>query len=221
MGFVNKVMLMGNTTRDPELRTLPSGTTVCDFGLATNRVYKTTAGEEKQETVFIDCTAFGRTAEVIAEYCPKGRSLFVEGRLHYETWEDKNGNRRSRLSVIVESFQFVGAREGGEAGSTASGGRQRELPLAEGVRKTEERAGQKAPVGSGGAGAMARRGAAATERFQNGQRPGEPAARTSRKLAGKPARAAVGASAGGGGDVKPVDLMAEEAQEMEDADLPF
>ena len=108
MGFVNKVMLMGNTTREPELRTLPSGTTVCDFALATNRIYRTTSGEEKQETVFIDCTAFGRIGEVIAEYCPRGRALFVEGRLHYETWEDQAGNRRSKLSVIVETFQFVG-----------------------------------------------------------------------------------------------------------------
>ena len=113
MGFVNKVMLMGNLTRDPELRQLPSGSTVCDFTLATNRVYKTAAGEEKQETVFADCTAFGRAGEVIAEYVKQGRPLFVEGRLHYETWEDKNGNRRSKLSVIVENFQFVGGRDEG------------------------------------------------------------------------------------------------------------
>src|SRR4051812_6847693 len=76
MGFVNKVMLLGNTTRDPNLRQLPSGTAVCDFGLATNRVYKTTNGEERQETVFIDCTAFGKVGETIAQYCPKGRPLF-------------------------------------------------------------------------------------------------------------------------------------------------
>ncbi len=111
MGFVNKVMLLGNTTRTPELRELPSGTKLCDFGLAINRTYKTAAGEEKQETVFVDCTAFGRTAEVIAEYCPTGRALFIEGRLHYETWDDKNGNKRNKLSVIVESFQFIGSRD--------------------------------------------------------------------------------------------------------------
>jgi len=124
MGFVNKVMLLGNTTRDPNLRQLPSGTAVCDFGLATNRVYKTTNGEERQETVFIDCTAFGKVGETIAQYCPKGRPLFVEGRLHYETWEDQTGNRRSKLTVIVENFQFVGSREG-TAPQT-----QAELPLA-------------------------------------------------------------------------------------------
>lgn len=222
MGFVNKVMLMGNTTRDAELRTLPSGTTVCDFALATNRVYKTTSGEEKQETVFIDCTAFGRTGEVIAEYCPKGRQLFVEGRLHYETWEDKNGNRRSKLSVIVENFQFVGGREGGEGGST----RQRELPLSPGVGREEERSAQKS-ASPAGPSSMQRRGimAGSTDRFQRGQRPAEispatPAARTSRKPAGKPARAAVGAATGGG-ETQGVDAMARESQELEDADLPF
>jgi single-strand DNA-binding protein len=224
MGFVNKVMLMGNTTRDPELRTLPSGTTVCDFAMATNRVYKTTAGEEKQETVFIDCTAFGRTGEVIAEYCPKGRALFVEGRLHYETWEDKNGNRRSKLSVIVENFQFVGARDGDSNGSAPV--RQRVLPLADETRRDDDRP-QKAPaVGS----PAARRAANGGDRFQSGQRPADTAAaRTPRKPAGKPARAAAGPNGHGHGEstgtataeAKVVDQMADEAEQLEDADLPF
>jgi single-strand DNA-binding protein len=109
-------MLIGNTTRDPELRTLPSGTVVCDFGLATNRKYKTGNGEEKEEVAFIDCSAFGRVAEVIAQYAPKGRSIFVEGRLHFESWEDKNGNKRNKLSVIVENFQFVGGKKADGAG---------------------------------------------------------------------------------------------------------
>jgi single-strand DNA-binding protein len=120
MGFVNKVMLMGNLTREPQLRQLSTGTAVCDFGLATNRVFKTPAGEERQETVFVDCTAFGRTAEVIEEYCQKGRSIFIEGRLHFENWEDAAGNRRSKLTVIVENFQFTGARESGTAGTTGN-----------------------------------------------------------------------------------------------------
>jgi len=118
MGFVNKVMLMGNLTRDPQLRQLPSGTAICEFGLATNRVFKTPAGEERQETVFVDCTCFGRTGEVIAEYCRKGRPIFVDGRLHFESWEDGAGNRRSKLTVIVENFQFVGGRDA--EGSTGS-----------------------------------------------------------------------------------------------------
>jgi single-strand DNA-binding protein len=122
MGFVNKVMLMGNLTRDPQPRQLPSGTNICEFGLATNRVFKTPAGEERQETVFVDCTCFGRTGEVIAEFCRKGRPIFIEGRLHFETWEDGSGNRRSKLTVIVENFQFVGGRE-----AESSAGAQRNL----------------------------------------------------------------------------------------------
>jgi single-strand DNA-binding protein len=110
MGFVNKVMLMGNLTRDPELKQLPSGSSVCEFCIAANRTYKTPSGEEKEEAVFTDCAAFGRAGEVIAEYVKQGRPLFVEGRLHYETWEDKQGNRRSKLSVVVENFQFVGGK---------------------------------------------------------------------------------------------------------------
>ena len=161
MGFVNKVMLMGNLTRDPELRQLPSGSAVCDFTIATNRVYKTAGGEEKQESVFADCTAFGRTGEVIAEYCKQGRPLFVEGRLHYETWEDKAGNRRSKLSVIVENFQFVGSREGSEAG-------QRELPLKAEPKRAPEKA--EARVSNEARGAARRAGA---ERFEKGQRPAE------------------------------------------------
>jgi single-strand DNA-binding protein len=190
MGFVNKVMLMGNTTRDPELRQLPSGTQVCEFTLAINRVYKTAAGEEKQESAFVDCTAFNRTAEVIHEYCEKGKPLFVEGRLHYETWEDKNGNKRNKLSVIVENFQFVGSRE-----ATVIPERQRELPMSPGVRKNEG----KTPV-------PARRGA---EQFEQGQRPERALKKNGSKLrATEPA-------------AKAVDQMAEEAGNLEDADLPF
>ena|ERR1041384_4423498 len=216
MGFVNKVMLMGNTTRDPELRQLPSGTTLCDFALATNRVYKTTTGEEKQETVFIDCTAFGRTAEVIAEYCPKGRALFIEGRLHFTTWEDKSGNRRSKLSVIVESFQFVGSRESKPV--------QRELALSNNARDQGDRPAASATSST------ARRGPG--NRFDHRQRPDTAAARTARNAAGKPARAAATGSAAGGvatitnprGEVlsdKAMDRMAEETQNLQEADLPF
>jgi single-strand DNA-binding protein len=220
MGFVNKVMLMGNTTRDPELRQLPSGTTVCDFAMATNRVYKTTAGEEKQETVFVDCTAFGRTGEVIAEYCPKGRPLFVEGRLHFETWEDKGGNRRSKLSVIVENFQFVGGREGAEGGP-----KQRELPLSDApARRFDDR-----PAGKSPAVPAPRRGVTGGDRFEAGQRPDGPVSspaapassphRAQRKAGKLRAGAAVGA--GAPADSKAVDQMADAAQQMEDADLPF
>src|SRR5215204_2137536 len=111
MPSFNKVMLMGNLTRDPQLKHLPSNVVVAEFGLACNRRYRTAAGEEKDEVAFVDCAAFGRQAETIGQYCTKGKPLFVEGRLKYDTWEDKQGGgKRSKLSVVVENFQFIGAK---------------------------------------------------------------------------------------------------------------
>jgi single-strand DNA-binding protein len=211
MGFVNKVMLLGNTTRDPELRTLASGTVVCDFGIATNRVYKTANGEEKQETAFVDCTAFGRTAEVIAEYAPKGRSIFIEGRLHFESWEDKNGNRRNKLSVIVESVQFVGSRDGG-----GGDGGQRDLLMgnagrdSRGGREVVVNGAQRAAAKNGVAnGAAKSRGA---DRFENGQRPENGSQSNLRAKKRVDAKVA---------EEKSVDQMAEKEQMLEDAELPF
>lgn len=113
MPSFNRVTLIGNLTRDPETRDLPSGTTLCDFGLATTRHYKTAGGEDREETCFIDCTAFGKQAEVLSQYVTKGRPLFVEGRLKYDQWDDKNGGgKRSKISVIVENFQFLGSASG-------------------------------------------------------------------------------------------------------------
>ena len=107
----NKVFLMGNLTRDPQSKYLSSQTAVAEFGLAVNRRYRTQQGEDKEETLFVDCTAFGKQAEVINQYCTKGKPLFVEGRLKYESWDDKNGNgKRSKVTVVVENFQFVGGR---------------------------------------------------------------------------------------------------------------
>src|SRR4051812_7529555 len=111
MPSFNKVVLMGNLTRDPQLRHLPNNLVVAEFGLACNRRYRTAAGEDKEEVAFVDCTAFGRQAETIGQYCTKGKPLFVEGRLKYDTWDDKQGGgKRHKLSVTVESFQFVGAK---------------------------------------------------------------------------------------------------------------
>jgi single-strand DNA-binding protein len=113
MPSFNQVTLMGNITRDPQLKQLPSQSVVVEFGLACNRKFKTADGEEREETAFIDCAAFGKQAEVIHQYCQKGKPLFVQGRLKYDTWEDKNsGGKRSKLSVVVEQFQFVGSRDG-------------------------------------------------------------------------------------------------------------
>lgn len=108
MTSFNKIMLMGHLTRDPQLKHLPSQTAIAEFGLACNRRYKTAQGEEKEETLFIDCSAFGKQAETIHQYCQKGKPLFIEGRLKYDTWDDKNGGgKRSRISAVVENFQFL------------------------------------------------------------------------------------------------------------------
>ena len=120
-GSVNKVFLMGNLTRDVELKYTPSNQPVATFGLAMNRRYKTRDGENREETTFVDCEAWARTAEVMSEYLSKGRPVFVEGRLKLDQWQDKEGNNRSKLRVVVENFQFVDSRGGaGGGGGRAS-----------------------------------------------------------------------------------------------------
>ncbi len=110
-------MLMGNLTRDPELKYTPKGTALVDIGLAVNRNYTTESGEKREEVTFIDITLWGRVAEIVAEYCKKGRPLFVEGRLQLDTWDDKtSGQKRSKLKVIGENIQLLGSREGGGGG---------------------------------------------------------------------------------------------------------
>ncbi len=120
MASFNKVILMGNLTRDPELRVTPKGTAVCQLGLAINSSYKDKEGNTKEETTFVDIDVFGRQAEVIAKYMSKGRPILVEGRLKLDSWESKEGEKRNKLKVVLENFQFVGAR--GESGGDAGGG---------------------------------------------------------------------------------------------------
>jgi len=121
MANLNKVFLMGNLTRDPELRYTPSGTAVASFGVAVNRRYRSKSGEDREDTCFVDVTAFARQAEILSEYMSKGRPIFIEGRLHLDQWEDKeSGQRRSKLSVTVENFQFIGGR-GGDPGTSRPG----------------------------------------------------------------------------------------------------
>ncbi|WP_428937913.1 single-stranded DNA-binding protein [Fontivita pretiosa] len=121
MANYNRVILCGNLTRDPQLRYLPSQTAVADFGIACNRRFKTASGEDREEVMFIDCAAFGRQAEIINQYCQKGRLILIEGRLKLDTWEDKQGGgKRSKHSVVVENFQLLGNRA--DAGNAASGG---------------------------------------------------------------------------------------------------
>ena len=112
MANFNRVLLLGNLTRDPQLSYLPSQTAVVEFGLAVNRRWTGQDGSQKEETCFVDCRAFGRNAENINKYCKKGRPLFIEGRLTYDTWTAQDGTRRSKHRVTVMGFQFIGGPGG-------------------------------------------------------------------------------------------------------------
>ncbi len=125
-GSFNKVMLMGNLTRDIELRHTSGNTAVAKIGLAVNRKFRVGEGdtrEMREEVTFVDCEAWGRTAEIMSQYLQKGRPVFIEGRLKLDQWQDQQGNNRSKLLVVVESFQFVDSREGGGGGGGGGGGR--------------------------------------------------------------------------------------------------
>jgi single-strand DNA-binding protein len=121
MPNLNKVMLMGNLTRDPEIKYTPKGTAVADIGLAVNRVWSTETGEKREEVTFVDVELWGRQAELAGEYLKKGRPVYIEGRLKLDTWDDKqSGQKRSKMRVVCENMQFLGSREGG--GGPAGGG---------------------------------------------------------------------------------------------------
>ena len=123
MASFNKVILMGNLTRDPEVRYTPKGSAVADIGLAVNRVYSTDNGEKREETTFVDVTLWGRTAEIAGEYLKKGRPVLIEGRLQLDSWDDKqSGQKRSKLKVIGESMQLLGSRQGGGDADEGGGG---------------------------------------------------------------------------------------------------
>lgn len=122
MASYNKVLLMGNLTRDIELRHTSGNQAVANIGLAVNRRYRTSQGEDREETTFVDCEAWGRTAEVMAQYLTKGKPVFIEGRLKLDTWQDKSdGTNRSKLKIVVDGFQFIDSGGGGK-GSPAPGG---------------------------------------------------------------------------------------------------
>ena len=121
MPNLNKVMLMGNLTRDPELRYLPSNMAVVGIGLAVNRRWRNQQGEQQEETTFLDCEAFGKTAELLNQYLKKGRPVYLEGRLKLDQWQDReSGGNRSKLKVIIENFQFIDSRGEGAPGSGGS-----------------------------------------------------------------------------------------------------
>lgn len=120
-GF-NKVLLMGNLTRDVEVRHLPSGSqSVAQFGLAVNRSYKTNEGELREEVTFVDCEAWGKTGETLSKYLRKGRPVFIEGRLKLDQWDDREGQKRSKMKVVVEDFRFIDAKDSGPGGGGGGG----------------------------------------------------------------------------------------------------
>ncbi|MED5330065.1 MAG: single-stranded DNA-binding protein [Planctomycetota bacterium] len=140
MGNFNKVFLLGNLTRDPEVKSLPTGQTVTALGLAVNRTYTVggPGGEKREETTFVDIDYWARKGEVVAQYFKKGDPIFVEGRLNFRSWEDKDGNKRSKLSVTGENFEFVSGRQGGNSAAPPSA--------------PDESAGMPEPAGGDGGG---------------------------------------------------------------------
>lgn len=115
MANLNKVMLIGNLTRDPELKYTPKGTAVAEISLAINRVWNNDQNQKQEETTFVDVTLWGRQAELAQQYLTKGRGAYVEGRLQLETWDDKQtGQKRSKLKVVAESLQFLPDGKGGQ-----------------------------------------------------------------------------------------------------------
>jgi single-strand DNA-binding protein len=145
MASFNKVILMGNLTRDPELRYTPKGTAIAKFGLAVNRKWRNDAGETQEEVTFVDIDVFGRSAENVGQYLRKGSPALVEGRLKLDQWDDRNtGQKRSRLGVVAETVQFLGNRDdsqggGGYQGNQGGGGSQQ-----------RNQGGQSAQGGQGG-----------------------------------------------------------------------
>ena len=144
MANLNKVMLIGNLTRDPELKYTPGNQAVCELGIAVNRKYRTKDNEEREEVTFVDCEAWGKQAEVIKQYMAKGRPIFIEGRLKLDTWEDKDGGKRSKMRVVVENFQFLGSGGGG--------GGERFVSDEGGAPARGNRGGGRAPAATGGRG---------------------------------------------------------------------
>lgn len=122
MASFNKVILMGNLTRDPQLKYLPNNTAVCEIGLAVNHRWRDNEGNQREEVCFVDLTAFGRRGETLNQYMSKGRPILIEGRLKLDTWTAQDGTKRSKHSVVIDNFQFVGSREGGSGGGGGGGG---------------------------------------------------------------------------------------------------
>jgi len=115
MASFNKVILLGNLTRDPELRVTPGGQSICKIGLATTRVFNDKEGNQREETTFVDVDSFGKQADVISQYFTKGKPILVEGRLRLDQWETNEGEKRNKLKIMLESFTFVGSKASNDA----------------------------------------------------------------------------------------------------------
>jgi single-strand DNA-binding protein len=127
MAYLNKVFLIGNLTRDPELRVTPKGTAICQFGIAVNRQFKDESGATRDETTFVDIEAWGKQGELVSKYLSKGSPAMVEGRLKLDQWEDKtSGQKRSKLKVVLDNVQFLSSR--GAGGGGAAGGAPHAAP---------------------------------------------------------------------------------------------
>lgn len=122
MASFNRVILAGNLTRDPQLSYLPSGTAACELGLAMNRKFRDKDGNQREEVCFVDLQAFARTAEVINQYFRKGNAILIEGRLRYREWTNKEGQKRNKLEVVVDTFSFIESGGGGGGGQRGDGG---------------------------------------------------------------------------------------------------
>lgn len=130
MATYNRIILVGNLTRDPQLSYTPQNTAVCKFGIATNRKWRDRDGNTREEVCFVDCTVFGQPAETFNQYMSKGRSVLVEGRLEFQQWTTKEGDKRSKHAVFVENFTFLGGR--GEGGERPAGTAATDVPAAAG-----------------------------------------------------------------------------------------
>lgn len=120
MASLNKVLLIGNLTRDPDVKMMTNGRPVCNFGLALNRSYKDAEGNRKDETTFVDVECFGPRAEAVGRFFTKGRSIFVEGRLKLDQWESKEGEKRSAIRVVLDNFEFVDSRQDSQTNQPSS-----------------------------------------------------------------------------------------------------
>lgn len=129
MANLNKVMLIGNLTRDPELKYTTSGKAVSGFGLAINRSYTDASGEKIEDTCFVDVVAWDRLAEVCNDYLSKGKPVFIEGRLQYRAWEQEDGKKRSKLEIVAQNIQFLGGRADAETTRSEDGASGDDLPF--------------------------------------------------------------------------------------------